>query len=96
MEIVVEKIPTSSAKLIPIASERLNGVHPQLVTAIKNQDMVFEVFDFYKITQYDMYPTALMFAAFGADYKPDLVFKQYPKSNAIYLFVTKLKEDGKS
>jgi len=88
MEIEVTKIPKNKTVLIPVANENLKEV--DFVTdirIIKCGGRTFRVFDYFLQEKGEFHQRALFYFALGQDINRDSLWKAYPDSDKIFLFV---------
>ena len=87
MEISVNLIPKHNTQLIPVASENLEGKFSADIKTIVSKNKKYKVFDYYVYEKGENYPRALIKLATGVDLDSVDIWKKYPNSKIIFLFV---------
>lgn len=86
MEIKVN-IPPNQGVLIPLPSEKVN-LPSDVILEIEGKKV--KPFDWYTFEKNEPFPKALFFLATGMELTSEAIWKKYPNSDKIYLFVVKL------
>lgn len=95
MQLKVNQIPNSKSILIPVANENLNHRFISDFKEIECNGEYFSVFDYFVYLKTDYYPRSLMKLATGIDLKSEDIWRKYPNSDSIILFVCERIEKDK-
>jgi hypothetical protein len=97
VDLTVQKIPKSEVILIPVANENLKDIKFATdIDFIHCGEKSYEVFDFFEQEKDDpIHQRALFYMALGKNIFSDSLWKAYPNSHKIFLFVCKETEGKK-
>jgi len=87
MDLSVRLIPKHETKLIPVASENLEGAFSADIETIVSNNKKYKVFDYFVYEKGENYPRALIKLATGLDLDSAKIWEKYPNSERIFLFV---------
>ena len=86
MNLHIQKMPNSTCKLIPVASELIP--ESEIVKTITCNDQVFEVVDSFTFDREEYIPDGFFKIAFGKEsFDVDEIWKKYTKSDALVVYV---------
>lgn len=84
MNLHIQKMPNSTCKLIPVASELIKGK----ITTITCNDQVFEVVDSFTFDREEYIPDGFFKIAFGKEsFDVAEIWKKYTRSEALVVYV---------
>lgn len=90
MKLNISKIPETKFRLIPVASQLLVKTKAPEVNEIESEGVVYTISDYFRYNKNEFIPKGVFRVATGLDEVDfNLIWKKYPESNAIYLFVGK-------
>jgi len=87
MEITINQPPDSQLKLIPVASEQIKD-GGEKVTVINCDGMKYKVIDRFTFDKGGAWPKGFMHIVMGNRVSMETIWKKYPKSDYLFVFVT--------
>lgn len=87
MELNISKIPQSNKFLVPVASQNLNTDFATDIKTLVCGERKLKVFQYFVYQKGEVASTGLFFLAMGFHMDLDEIWKIYPKSEKIYLFI---------
>ena len=94
MEIQINQIPNSKIILIPVASQNISGLAID-VNIITCKNKYYKVLSAFSYKKGELYPGDLMLIAIGKEVSEESIWRSYPKSDKIYIFICKETEKPK-
>ncbi len=96
MELNISKIPQSDKFLVPVASQNMNTDFATDIKTLVCGERRLQVFDHFVYQKGEMASTGLFFLAMGFHMDLDQIWKLFPQSDKIYLFICQeIKEEVK-
>jgi hypothetical protein len=87
MELNISKIPESNKFLVPVASQNMNTDFATDIKTLVCGERKLKVFNHYVYKKGEIGPDSLFFLALGYNIDMDMIWKTFPVSDKIYLFI---------